>query len=122
MDSTRTGGCLCGQIRYLVIGSPRDPHSCSCEQCRRHSGAPTQVWIELDKAQLRWTGPGGEPALWRSSATTCRAFCPHCGSTLGAVDDGPTLALAVGSLDRLDDDVVPLFHSFADRRPGWWNP
>ncbi|KXJ30300.1 MULTISPECIES: GFA family protein [Pseudomonas] len=122
MDSTRTGGCLCGQIRYLVTGSPRDPHSCSCEQCRRHSGAPTQVWIELDKAQLRWTGPGGEPALWRSSATTCRAFCPHCGSTLGAVDDGPTLALAVGSLDRLDDDVVPLFHSFADQRPGWWNP
>lgn len=71
MDSTRTGGCLCGQIRYLVTGSPRDPHSCSCEQCRRHSGAPTQVWIELDKASCAGpvrvaSRPSGAPRLRRA--------------------------------------------------------
>jgi hypothetical protein len=40
------GGCLCGAIRFRAQGTPGKPHTCSCETCRRHSGALTVAWVE----------------------------------------------------------------------------
>lgn len=116
-----TGGCLCGHIRFAAQGTPGNPHTCSCHMCQRHSGAPTLVWVSYDKADVTWTGPGGMPALWRSSEISSRAFCPVCGSTLGAVDDGPTIGLLSGSFDRPNlAALAPLKHSYAGSRPKWW--
>lgn len=97
-----SGGCLCGHIRFQAHGLPGNPHSCSCDFCRRHSGAPTLCWVEFPRQAIEWNGPGGMPALYRSSPYSSRAFCPRCGSTLGAIDDEPTVALATGSFDRAD--------------------
>ncbi|MGX5727025.1 GFA family protein [Metapseudomonas otitidis] len=93
-DLTFTGGCLCGAIRFSARLSEHDVsvHTCSCLTCQRHSGSLTLCWLELPKAAITWTGPDGEPARYRSSAQSSRAFCRHCGSTLGALDDGDTLA------------------------------
>ncbi|GAK26333.1 hypothetical protein SLIQ_06640 [Serratia liquefaciens FK01] len=61
------------------------------------------------------------PALYRSSDYSSRAFCPRCGSTLGAVDDEPTVALVTGSFDRSDLAALrPTAHSYADSCPDWW--
>lgn len=61
------------------------------------------------------------PALYRSSDYSSRAFCPRCGSTLGAVDDEPTVALVTGSFDRGDLTALrPTAHSFSDGCPDWW--
>lgn len=120
-SSLLEGGCLCGHIRYRASGPALQPHTCSCRNCQRHSGALTQMWIEFEQHQLQWTGAGGAPALWRSSEVSSRAFCPVCGSTLGAVDDAATLAIAVGTLDQLPDHgIAPEFHSFSDELPLWW--
>lgn len=116
-----TGGCLCGHIRFAAKGPPGNPHSCSCRMCQRHSGAPTLVWVSYDKAEVAWTGPGGQPALWRSSEVSSRAFCPVCGSTLGAVDDAPTIGLLTGSFDRPNlIALAPVTHSYTGSRPKWW--
>ncbi|WP_447588455.1 GFA family protein [Aquipseudomonas campi] len=115
------GGCLCGHIRYTATGPARDPHTCSCRQCQRHSGSLTQMWVEFDREQVRWTGPGGQPSTWRSSEWSGRAFCPVCGSTIGAIDDAPTLALAVGTFDSPNrQELAPHFHSHISKRPRWW--
>lgn len=116
-----SGGCLCGHIRFQAHGLPGNPHSCSCDFCRRHSGAPTLCWVEFPRQAVEWNGPGGMPALYRSSPYSSRAFCPRCGSTLGAVDDEPTVALTTGSFDRADlPELRPVSHAFADVCPGWW--
>lgn len=115
------GGCLCGHIRFRAQGPVRAPHTCSCRQCQRHSGALTQTWVEFERDQLAWTGPGGLPATWRSSERSSRTFCPQCGSTLGAIDDAPTLAIAVGVFDNPDQpELAPRDHSYRDRQPSWW--
>lgn len=117
-----TGGCLCGAIRFVATGTPTDPHSCSCEFCRRHSGALTLAWVEFDRDDISWVGPGGAPSLFRSSDYSSRAFCPACGSSLGAIDDEPVVALLVGAFDNPDlPELAPLGHSFVDRRPSWWH-
>ncbi|HCD2058265.1 MULTISPECIES: GFA family protein [Serratia] len=116
-----SGGCLCGHIRFQAHGLPGNPHSCSCEFCRRHSGAPTLCWVEFPRQAVKWSGPGGLPALYRSSPYSSRAFCPRCGSTLGAFDDEPTVALVTGSFDRADlPELRPTSHAFADVCPSWW--
>lgn len=116
------GGCLCGAIRFRVNQAPLKPHTCSCAICRRHSGALTLTWAEFPAAAVAWTGPGGMPAIWRSSAISSRAFCRTCGSTLGAIDDGPTIALATGAFDKPHlKQLAPLYHSYVSRRPGWWH-
>ena len=116
------GGCLCGSIRFRVSQQPLWPHTCSCTICRKHSGALTLSWVEFPAAAVEWTGPGGTPAVWRSSAASSRAFCRDCGSTLGAIDDGPTVALATGAFDKPHlKQLAPVAHSYTSRRPRWWH-
>lgn len=118
---TYEGGCLCGQIRFKAVGPALKPHTCSCKMCQRHSGALTTAWVEFPRDRVTWTGPHGMPSLWRSSEASSRAFCPTCGSTIGAIDDAPVVALVLGvfeSNNRLE--LMPTSHSFSGKRPKWW--
>ncbi|MGK5033765.1 GFA family protein [Janthinobacterium sp. LB3P118] len=97
----QTGGCLCGAVRFQVTGKGSNPHSCSCRN-----------W------QL---GTANAPATYRSSGYSSRGFCAACGSSIGAIDDAPTVALLVGSFDDAAHAAfAPEYHSFEDARPGWW--
>ena len=46
MSKVYIGGCLCGSIRFTA-SSPNNSHTCSCDICRKHTGAPTVVWVML---------------------------------------------------------------------------
>lgn len=119
--ATYTGGCLCAAIRFEASGPAQNPHSCSCRWCQRHTGALTALWVEFPREQVRWTGPGGAPATFRSSDYSSRAFCPRCGSSLGAIDDQPTVALLLGSFDsNQQPELAPTAHSFTNQLPRWW--
>ena len=119
---THTGGCLCGAIRFTATGPALKPHSCSCKMCQRHSGALTTVWVEFPADAVAWTGPAGTPATYRSSDFSSRAFCQTCGSTLGAIDDAPVIALLIGTFDKTHSaDLVPTSHSYRGGRPTWWD-
>ena len=121
MPQSHEGGCLCGAIRFVAEGPALQPHSCSCRMCQRHSGALILSWVEFPKAAIRWTGPGGAPQLYRSSEFSSRAFCPDCGSTLGAVDDKPVIALVLGVFDKPQAKALrPLSHSYRSSCPRWW--
>lgn len=120
MTNKFSGGCLCGAIRFKA-SSPINPHTCSCDICQKHTGAQSAVWIEFSACNVQWTGEGGKPATYRSSATSSRAFCPRCGSSIGAIDDGPVIALLSGIFDKPNDPALaPEYHSFADMKPEWW--
>lgn len=89
--------------------------------CQRHTGGLTVAWVEFAREDVIWTGPGGAPALWRSSDFSSRAFCSICGSSLGAVDDDPVIALLVGVFDAPQrKDLIPAYHSYRTPRLKWW--
>lgn len=99
MAEHRTGGCLCGQVRFTVTGPVRPIVACHCEQCRRTTGhhfAATHtlrehLHLECDEG-LRW---------YASSPGVRRGFCGTCGSSLffdREAADG--VSIAAGSLDR----------------------
>ncbi|MBF8462485.1 GFA family protein [Klebsiella michiganensis] len=120
MTTQLSGGCLCQFIRFRAV-NPGIPHSCSCDLCQKHTGSQTVVWLEFSSIDVQWTGEGGKPSLFRSSETSSRAFCPRCGSSLGAIDDGPVVALLSGVFDQCHTDIFsPDSHSFQDMKPEWW--
>ena len=116
------GGCLCGAVRFEAAAPALKPHTCSCKMCQRHTGALTACWVEFPKEAVAWVGPGGEPSTYRSSDHSSRAFCPTCGSTLGAIDDKPTVALLLGAFDKTTaEELRPTAHSCRGARPRWWH-
>ncbi|AZC36803.1 GFA family protein [Pseudomonas chlororaphis] len=112
-----SGGCLCGQVRFQALGPAHNPHYCSCKLCQRHTGALSAAWVEFPRERVTWSGV---PATFRSSDYSSRAFCPRCGSSLGAIDDEPTVALLLGCFDDNDPEVLkPTGHSYSGARPSW---
>ena len=120
MARAYTGGCLCGAIRFEADPPADFPHYCSCKMCQRHSGAVALPWVEFPAGAVRWTGPGGPPSVWRSSPRSSRAFCPTCGSSIGAIDDAPVVALLLGTFDSANRAaLVPASHSYRGGLPRW---
>ena len=76
----RSGGCLCGNVRYEAEGEPLWVAHCHCESCRRASGAPMVTWAGYRPADVNWTE--AEPQRYASSPGVTRRFCPTCGSPL----------------------------------------
>jgi hypothetical protein len=97
-EKTRTGGCLCGAMRFAVTGPLREVLICHCGQCRRQHGhaaaftnAPQERFRFLEERGLAW---------YRSSEDAERGFCRECGSSLfWRRLGGPTLSVTAGSLD-----------------------
>ncbi|WP_329155952.1 GFA family protein (plasmid) [Streptomyces sp. NBC_01456] len=117
----RTGHCQCGDIAYEVLGTPDDPHLCSCEHETRISGGPAVLWVGFHKNGLKWTGPGGEPTWFATYPTLKRGFCPRCGTHLVSVANGSDMVMVTGF--SLDDrsGTDPVGHSFREEAVPWMN-
>ena len=79
-NDEKTGGCLCGSVRFRIAGALRDVVFCHCGQCRRQTGhfyAATNV----DDRAIRVSGE--EHVTWYAASEDAkRGFCSHCGSAL----------------------------------------
>jgi len=97
-DSTHTGSCLCGAVRYEVAGPLRDVLLCHCAMCRKthghigaYSAAPRAALSIVESRGLRW---------YRSSPSAERGFCCECGGTLFWQGEGRSMtSIAAGTLD-----------------------
>ncbi len=98
-DTAKSGGCLCGGVRYRVEGVLRGVVNCFCGQCRKTSGhhvAATQVrrtdfYLEKDDT-LKW---------YHSSEKARRGFCRECGGNLfWRHDEEDTISIMAGTIDE----------------------
>jgi hypothetical protein len=117
-DSTFTGGCLCGRIRYRATGTPATPSHCHCELCRKSSGAPFVSWASFPAENFSFTL--GEPARFDSSACAFRQFCGNCGTQLTFQFHRSPDSIDV-TLASLDDPAAirPVDHIWTKRQISW---
>lgn len=93
----RFGGCLCGAVRFSLIGWSDAVH-CHCRQCRKASGSLFQTWICAPRRFFRIETVA--PPAYRSSTEARRSYCPACGSPLFMDYDGDReISIALGALD-----------------------
>lgn len=76
----KTGGCLCGAVRFTATDVPDACGVCHCEFCRRWTGS---ALIEVSVPQTSVTWEGREHIATRSTSHWAeRAWCRECGSGL----------------------------------------
>ncbi len=118
---TRTGGCMCGDVRYQVSGPMKQIVACHCRECRRMTGhflISADVWnADFDFIEKRGLG------WYRSSAKGRRGFCKTCGSSLFfQVDGDDRISIAVGSLDDgCDTGLRIAAHVFAPEKGTYYD-
>ena len=113
------GGCLCGAVRFVASGPPKEVAWCHCESCRKHSGAPVSVFALYDGAAYTLTK--GEITKFDSTpGRTRRGFCARCGSTLTCETIGrPTEThFHIGAFDR-SAELAPTRHIFPKEQLPW---
>lgn len=94
----RTGGCLCGAVRYELRGDATSVTYCHCSMCRRWHGH-VGAYAAVDRADFVLAEQRG--LKWHSSSPDVRrGFCAECGSSLFFDHaDLPKMAFCPGTLD-----------------------
>ena len=117
-ETTITGGCQCGGVRYRITGEPVMTAICHCTMCRRAHAAPAVAWAMFHEAQVSFVQ--GQPRLYASSEDGRRGFCETCGTQISfAASYIPGLVdIAIGSLDD-PGRIVPQFHYWHSRHLPW---
>lgn len=124
MAVSRSGGCLCGAVRYEADWPPLAVAICHCRNCQKQAGSALSVVAFLTRENLRVTG---DLSTYFDRSETgnavYRKFCPHCGSpvltdTDQAKEQG-IIFIKAGTLDRTDD-LEPTIHYWSERAQGWF--
>ena len=116
----RTGGCLCGAVRYTVRGDPLHVIRCHCANCRKESGSAFTVyaWWPIEAFEM-----SGEISSYDG-----RGFCPRCGSrlldttSLESARPATHIEIRVGSLDDAPFELRPEHEGWVKRRESWVPP
>jgi hypothetical protein len=115
-EPVRTGGCLCGAVRYTVRGRPVHVGRCHCSDCRKESGSAFSIYGQwpIEAFELR-----GEVASYDG-----RGFCPCCGSRLlnPPREGDDRVEIRIGSLDDAPFELKPEAEIWIKRRESWLPP
>lgn len=78
--TTRSGGCLCGAVRFDARNVPATFSICHCEPCRRWTGSAL-LEVSIKTEDLTWHG-ADRIATRASSDWAERAWCRDCGTNV----------------------------------------
>lgn len=103
MSTLRTGGCLCGAVRYECSAEPVFSGNCHCRDCQRISGSGYISTFFVPESSVAITGDvkyydkNGD-----SGHRVRRGFCPSCGSQVFGKPEilAGVLGIRAGSLDN----------------------
>jgi hypothetical protein len=112
------GACLCGAVRYEIVGQFLDAGNCHCSMCRKAHGAAFATYANVDPAEFRWTSGEEIVSYFECSPNASRMFCRVCGSTLGGTEDGRVDSVTLGTVEG-DPGIRPRSHIFVGSKAAW---
>lgn len=110
----KTGGCLCGAVRFEVEEPVTDFGACHCSMCRKWAGGPSLA--THNSPNVTFTGEENLER-YQSSDWAERGFCKVCGSNLfyHLKPDGEYFMMA-GAFDD-DSGLEMVSQVFIDEKP-----
>jgi len=106
------GGCLCGDVRFVVSGAPYRVGVCHCLDCRKHHGALFHASAVFPQEAVTIEG--------ETRSYAGRHFCARCGSSVfGRTAD--EVEVNLGALDATDQ-LTPTYELWTLRREAWLPP
>ena len=118
--SIKTGGCLCGQVRYRIAADPGPSRVCWCRDCQRIASNGT-VNVIFPTSSIEISGTLGQHTKVADSGNrVTRRFCPQCGIHLFSDSTGrPNLTVVrVGTLDE-PASIAPTANIWSASAPPW---
>lgn len=109
MSKRLTGGCLCGDVRFVATGKPCRVGLCHCLGCRKHHGAPFFAAAMYPQDAVTVEGATGEYER--------RHFCPRCGSSVFSMWEDE-VEVHLGALDD-PSQFSPTYECWTVRRESW---
>ena len=118
--SKHVGSCLCGEVRFEVIGDFERFFLCHCGRCRKDTGSAHAANLFSSTAKIRWLSGEAKVKTFRVPSTRHeKSFCSECGSALPRVQmNGALLVVPAGSLDSALE-TRPDAHIFVASRATW---
>lgn len=117
-QTERTGGCLCGAVRYRTQGPPAWVAHCHCTSCRRTAGAAFVTYAGFKRPNFEFTK--GTPRVFESSPGVLRSFCGACGTplTYEGARWPDEVHIFVCTLDQ-PDSLAPQAHVYTSEAMPW---
>jgi hypothetical protein len=101
-NSSITGGCLCGALRYEAQGEPSFAGYCCCDDCQKASGSGFIPFMGFPASALTINGPT-LTHIWKlgDGREAVRNSCAHCGSLVfgGTAGKDKVHTIYAGTLD-----------------------
>ena len=122
MSEPLTGGCLCGEIRYVVDWAIERLAACYCNDCQRMTSAGGSVNARIPASAFRITK--GQTKVFTKMADSGNAlhrhFCGNCGSWIynPMGGDPEHVILKAGTFDRHERMKIEL-NLWARSRAPW---
>ncbi|QIQ85305.1 GFA family protein [Erythrobacter sp.] len=120
-DETRSGGCLCGKVRYTLAEDPVMCVTCHCKNCQRQAGSALSIIIGVREDAIAISGAVKTyDDTADSGAPVHRQFCDTCGSALFTRIDHPPglMFVKAGTLDDTSK-LAPAFHCWTKSKQDW---
>ncbi|MCY1127746.1 GFA family protein [Frigidibacter sp. RF13] len=117
-ETTWTGGCQCGAVRYALSERPGNACICHCRMCQKQFGNFFGAFADVLPDKFHITR--GEPGWFDSSDEARRGFCRDCGTPLFYVyQSSQRVAVSIGSLDR-HSEIKPQAQYGIEGREPWF--
>lgn len=78
----QTGGCQCGQIRYILTKRPEVIYCCHCTECQKQSSSAFSISVRVEAQALSIEGDFASFSRASASGDAICEFCPNCGTRL----------------------------------------
>jgi len=121
--TTRSGGCLCGQVRYTAPAIPVATVVCHCRDCQKQAGSAFSIVAMFPRDAVTFEGRiSCYQGRGSSGKPVYRHFCGECGSPIYSdlemlVETG-MLAIKAGTLDDISD-LQPAVQYWAQSKQPW---
>ncbi len=114
------GSCLCGKVKFQILGEPFSLSYCHCSRCRKTAGIFSAVLIGKADDLLVTDGQDEITKFTpESDSKFGRCFCKNCGSSLGDMANGDVYVIAASALDD-DPKIRPTLHIHTTSKPDWY--
>lgn len=119
------GSCLCGGVKFEIIGPLQQPLNCHCSRCRKQHGAAFRSRVRVRIEDFKWLQGEELVKYYESSPGFRRGFCGNCGSPIinrpgpGYKFAASEFGVPLGILDG-DPGVRPEQHVFVRSKAPWF--
>jgi hypothetical protein len=114
------GGCLCGKVRFEILGPIEDIIYCHCSQCRKAQGSAFATNGNVAAEDFRFIAGEDNLTAYPSTDDQIKYFCRTCGSPMlsrrQSIPD--TVRVRLGTIESKISER-PSAHVFVASKANW---